>query len=173
MATELDVSQADAQAAAIEAAVPPLAVRVDQLMNAWRCCWTSRRTLHARLETLAPIPGGPVRVPVGLPSELAERRPDIRQAQARLHAAVAAIGVAEGDFYPRITLSGNIGLQALQLGKLDTDRAGIFGVGPALQIPLRGRQAARPAAAARGAGPRQRWHSRKPCSAPGTMSTTP
>ena len=77
-----------------------------------------------------------MRVPVGLPSELAERRPDIRQAQARLHAAVAAIGVAEGDFYPRITLSGNIGLQALQLGKLDTDRAGIFGVGPALQIPL-------------------------------------
>lgn len=77
-----------------------------------------------------------MRVPVGLPSELAERRPDIRQAQARLHAAVAAIGVAEGDFYPRITLSGNIGLQALQLGNLDTDRAGIFGVGPALQIPL-------------------------------------
>ena len=71
-----------------------------------------------------------------MPSELAERRPDIRQAQARLHAAVAAIGVAEGDFYPRITLSGNIGLQALQLGNLDTDRAGIFGVGPALQIPL-------------------------------------
>ena len=155
VATELDVSQADAQAAAIEAAVPPLAVRVDQLMNALALLLDQPpHALHARLETLAPIPGGPVRVPVGLPSELAERRPDIRQAQARLHAAVAAIGVAEGDFYPRITLSGNIGLQALQLGKLDTDRAGIFGVGPALQIPLRGRQAARPAAAARGAGPR-------------------
>ena len=115
-----------------------------------------------------------MRVPVGLPSELAERRPDIRQAQARLHAAVAAIGVAEGDFYPRITLSGNIGLQALQLGNLDTDRAGIFGVGPALQIPLfeggklRGRLRLREAQARR-----QRWHSRKPCSAPGTMSTMP
>lgn len=137
VATELDVSQADAQAAAIEAAVPPLALRVDQLMNALALLLDQPpHALHARLETLAPIPGGPVRVPVGLPSELAERRPDIRQAQARLHAAVAAIGVAEGDFYPRITLSGNIGLQALQLGNLDTDRAGIFGVGPALQIPL-------------------------------------
>ena len=136
VATELDVSQADAQAAAIEAAVP-LALRVDQLMNALALLLDQPpHALHARLETLAPIPGGPVRVPVGLPSELAERRPDIRQAQARLHAAVAAIGVAEGDFYPRITLSGNIGLQALQLGNLDTDRAGIFGVGPALQIPL-------------------------------------
>ncbi|WZB63512.1 efflux transporter outer membrane subunit [Achromobacter xylosoxidans] len=137
VATELDVSQADAQAAAIEGAVPPLALRVDQLMNALALLLDQPpHALHARLETLAPIPGGPVRVPVGLPSELAERRPDIRQAQARLHAAVAAIGVAEGDFYPRITLSGNIGLQALQLGNLDTDRAGIFGVGPALQIPL-------------------------------------
>ena len=155
--------------------MPPLAVRVDQLMNALALLLDQPpHALHARLETLAPIPGGPVRVPVGLPSELAERRPDIRQAQARLHAAVAAIGVAEGDFYPRITLSGNIGLQALQLGKLDTDRAGIFGVGPALQIP-----SSRAAGCAAGCGcarrrpKRQRWHSRKPCSAPGTMSTTP
>ena len=110
MATELDVSQADAQAAAIEAAVPPLALRVDQLMNALALLLDQPpHALHARLETLAPIPGGPVRVPVGLPSELAERRPDIRQAQARLHAAVAAIGVAEGDFYPRITLSATSG----------------------------------------------------------------
>ena len=153
VATELDVSQADAQAAAIEAAVPPLAARgpADERPGAVAGPAAARAARAAG--NAGAHPGGPVRVPVGLPSELAERRPDIRQAQARLHAAVAAIGVAEGDFYPRITLSGNIGLQALQLGNLDTDRAGIFGVGPALQIPLRGRQAARPAAAARGAGP--------------------
>lgn len=137
VATELDVSQADAQAAAIEAAIPPLALRVDQLMNALaRLLDQPPHALHERLAAVAPIPGGPVRVPVGVPSELAERRPDIRRAQATLHAAVAAIGVAEGDFYPRITLSGNLGLQALQLHDLDTDNAGIFGVGPALRIPL-------------------------------------
>ena len=137
VATELDVSQADAQAAAIEAAVPPLVLRVDQLMNALALLLEQPpHALHERLAVAAPIPGGPVRVPVGMPSELAERRPDIRRAQATLHAAVAAIGVAEGDFYPRITLSGNLGLQALQLRDLDTDNAGIFGVGPALRIPL-------------------------------------
>ncbi len=137
VATELDVSQADAQAAAIEAAVPPLALRVDQLMNALALLLEQPPgALRERLAAMAPIPGGPVQVPVGLPSELAERRPDIRRAQANLHAAVAAIGVAEGDFYPRITLSGNLGLQALQLRDLDTDNAGIFGVGPALQIPI-------------------------------------
>lgn len=137
VATELDVSQADAQAAAIEAAVPPLVLRVDQLMNALALLLEQPpHALHERLAAAAPIPGGPVRVPVGMPSELAQRRPDIRRAQATLHAAVAAIGVAEGDFYPRITLSGNLGLQALQLRDLDTDNAGIFGVGAALRIPL-------------------------------------
>lgn len=137
VATELDVSQADAQAAAIEAEVPPLALRVDQLMNALaQLLEQPPHALHERLAALAPIPGGPMQVPVGLPSELAERRPDIRRAQAGLHAAVAAIGVAEGDFYPRITLSGSAGLQALQLSNLDTDKAGIFGIGPALRIPL-------------------------------------
>jgi outer membrane protein TolC len=123
--------------AAIEAAVPPLVLRVDQLMNALALLLERPpHALHERLAVAVPIPGGPVRVPVGMPSELAERRPDIRRAQATLHAAVAAIGVAEGDFYPRITLSGNLGLQALQLRDLDTDNAGIFGVGPALRIPL-------------------------------------
>ncbi|WP_447921582.1 efflux transporter outer membrane subunit [Achromobacter aegrifaciens] len=137
VATELDVSQADAQAAAIEAAVPPLALRIDQLMNALALLLEQPPgALRERLAAIGPIPGGPVQVPVGLPSELAERRPDIRRAQAHLHAAVAAIGVAEGDFYPRITLSGNLGLQALQLHDLDTDNASIFGVGPVVQIPI-------------------------------------
>ena len=137
VATELDVSQADAQAAAIEAGVPPLVLRVEQLMNALALLLEQPPgALQPRLAAVGPIPGGPLQVPVGLPSELAERRPDIRRAQANLHAAVAAIGVAEGDFYPRITLSGNLGLQALQLRDLDTDNAGVFGVGPALQIPI-------------------------------------
>ena len=175
VATELDVSQADAQAAAIEAAVPPLALRVDQLMNALALLLDQPpHALHARLETLAPIPGGPVRVPVGLPSEAgraASRHPPGAGAPACRRGRDRR---GRGDFYPRITLSGNIGLQALQLGNLDTDRAGIFGVGPALQIPLfeggklRGRLRLRERRPRR-----QRWHSRKPCSAPGTMSTMP
>lgn len=137
VATELDVSQAEAQAASIEAAVPEVALRVDQLMNALALLLEQPpHALHERLSTIAPIPGGPVRVPVGLPGELAQRRPDIMQAQARLHASVAAIGVAEGDFYPRITLSGNLGGQALQWGALDSARAGLFSVGPTVRIPL-------------------------------------
>lgn len=83
----------------------------------------------------APVPPAPPRVPVGLPSELARRRPDIRAAEARLHAATAGIGVAEADFFPSITLSGTFELQALRLGDLGWG-ARAFGLGPALRIPL-------------------------------------
>jgi len=93
-------------------------------------------SLQAELGAPADIPQGPPRVPVGLPSELANRRPDIRQAEARLHAATASIGVAQADFYPRITLSGDLGLQALQLSELDGWSAHRFAIGPAISVPL-------------------------------------
>ncbi len=59
-------------------------------------------------------PGAPPRVPVGLPGDLVRRRPDVREAEARLHEATAATGVAVADFYPDITLMGDEGLQGLR-----------------------------------------------------------
>ena len=54
------------------------------------------------------------------PSELVRQRPDIRAAEALLHAASAAIGVATAQLFPSITLSGSIGSQALTTGALFT-----------------------------------------------------
>ena len=51
-------------------------------------------------------------VSIGLPAELARRRPDIREAEANLHAATAQIGVAVADLFPRLTLAGNGGFQS-------------------------------------------------------------
>ena len=82
------------------------------------------------------MPQTPRQVAIGLPSELAERRPDIRQAEARLHAATANIGVAKGDFYPRITLSGNLGSQAMQLQDFGSWGSRAFGFGPQFSLPL-------------------------------------
>ena len=62
----------------------------------------------------------PPQMPVGLPSELARRRPDIRQAEAQLHAATASIGVAVANFYPSVQLSGSLGFQALQPWRCST-----------------------------------------------------
>ena len=66
----------------------------------------------AELSPAKPVPPVPPAVPVGLPSELARRRPDIRRAEAQLHAATADIGAAEADFFPKVTLSGSVGVQA-------------------------------------------------------------
>jgi NodT family efflux transporter outer membrane factor (OMF) lipoprotein len=57
-------------------------------------------------------------IPVSLPSELAHRRPDILAAEARLHAATSAVGVAESNLYPKIQLNGTVGQQAVNAGDL-------------------------------------------------------
>jgi NodT family efflux transporter outer membrane factor (OMF) lipoprotein len=71
-----------------------------------------------------------------VPSELARRRPDIREAEAQLHAATADIGVAVADFYPKITLDGSIGLQALKAKDLGNWGARQYGLGPTISIPI-------------------------------------
>jgi NodT family efflux transporter outer membrane factor (OMF) lipoprotein len=64
----------------------------------------------------------PLEVPVSLPSELAHRRPDILAAEARLHAATGAVGVAQSNLYPKIQLSASAGQQSLKADQL-FDRA--------------------------------------------------
>ncbi|MGZ4982446.1 MAG: TolC family protein, partial [Methylobacter sp.] len=93
-------------------------------------------TLTAELSTPQPIPAIPAQVNIGLPSELALRRPDIREAQANLHKALANIGMATADFYPRFTLSGSAGLQALRLKDLANWSALQYAIGPSIILPI-------------------------------------
>lgn len=137
VATDLDVAEAAAQVATIEAQRPALQQRQAQLINVLSLLLGEPpQALHQQLASAAPVPQPPSRVAIGLPSQLAERRPDIRQAEARLHAATASIGVAKGDFYPRITLSGNVGSQALQLADFGTWGSRQFSIGPQFSLPL-------------------------------------
>lgn len=137
VATDLEVSEAAAQVAEIQARLAPLQQHSAQLINALGLLLAREpRALQQQLSTPANVPSYTATVPIGLPSELAERRPDIRRAQAQLHAATAAIGVAEADFYPRITLSGNVGFQALQLSDLGSWGSRSFAFGPGLSVPL-------------------------------------
>ncbi|KRP58144.1 efflux transporter outer membrane subunit [Pseudomonas trivialis] len=137
VATDLDVAEAAAQVATIEARLPELQQRQDQLINALSLLMGEPpQALHAQLSKDAAVPQTPRQVAIGLPSQLAERRPDIRQAEARLHAATANIGVAKGDFYPRITLSGSLGAQALQLADFGSWGSRAFAFGPQFSLPL-------------------------------------
>ena len=137
VATDLDVAEAAAQVAAIESRLPALEQRQSQLINAISLLMGEPpQALAKELSTDAAVPQSPLQVAIGLPSQLAERRPDIRQAEARLHAATANIGVAKGDFYPRITLSGNLGSQAMQLSDFGSWGSRAFGIGPQFSLPL-------------------------------------
>ena len=73
-------------------------------------------------------------LPAGLPSALLERRPDVRQAERQLQAANANIGAAKAAFFPRITLTGSIGLASDDLGGLFDNRAWQFA--PRITLPI-------------------------------------
>jgi outer membrane protein TolC len=83
-----------------------------------------------------PLPSLPASIPVGIPSELAHRRPDILRAEAQLHAAVAAIGIAKADFYPRIGLRGRAGAEAFEVDDLASWDSRFFSVGLTVHLPI-------------------------------------
>lgn len=136
LATDLDVANARAQLESTAATIPQLEQQEAQSINAiGLLLGMPPAALQAELSPRKPVPPVPPRVPVGLPSELARRRPDIRQAEAQLHSATADIGMAKADFYPKLTLSGSVALQALQVRNLGFS-AGTYSYGPSLTIPL-------------------------------------
>jgi outer membrane protein, multidrug efflux system len=75
-------------------------------------------------------------VPAGVPSAMFERRPDIRQAEARLHAATARIGVAKADFFPRVFLSGAAAAGGLMIDGRWVGPQGLFSIGPQITLPI-------------------------------------
>ena len=72
------------------------------------------------------------RVPVGLPSELLERRPDVAAAERRVAAANAQIGVAKAAYFPSLTLSASYGSRSAVASQLFTAPSGFWSIGPAL-----------------------------------------
>ncbi|MGE4473235.1 MAG: efflux transporter outer membrane subunit [Sulfuricurvum sp.] len=78
----------------------------------------------------------PLNIPAGIPSDLLQRRPDIRSAEELLRAANANIGVAKAAYFPSISLTGNIGLESSELNRLMQNSAGVWGIGPSLNVPL-------------------------------------
>jgi NodT family efflux transporter outer membrane factor (OMF) lipoprotein len=136
VATRYDVAAARADLAGIEARLTQLTQQRAASMNALALLLgKSPRELDARLAR-ASLPPMPARLPVGIPSELARRRPDILQAEARLRAAVADIGAAQADFYPRVSLTGSVGVQAFDFSDLGSWVSRRFSVGPTLYLPI-------------------------------------
>ncbi|HUP98714.1 MAG TPA: efflux transporter outer membrane subunit [Usitatibacter sp.] len=75
-------------------------------------------------------------VPAGVPSDVLLRRPDLREAEARLHAANARIGVARAAYFPSISLTGFFGGESTQLSDLFSGPARVWSIGGNLLQPL-------------------------------------
>ena len=137
LATDLDVANAQSQAESNAADIPQEEQQEAKLINAIGVLLGEYpRTLAEKLKETPDAPVVPPRVPIGLSSELARRRPDIREAEAQLHAATANIGAAKADFFPKITLSGSVAIQATQFTNLGSWGARSYSAGPSLSIPI-------------------------------------
>ena len=140
--SEVDLRQVEAAARATEALVP--LARQDRtaqegalsvlLGRSPRAVFEAPIERSDRDEGLARIVG--VEVPAGLPSDLLLRRPDLREAEARLHAANARIGVARAAYFPSITLTGYYGGESQSLGDLFSGPARTWNIGAGLLQPL-------------------------------------
>ncbi len=82
------------------------------------------------------VPSPPVEIAQGIQSDLLERRPDIRMAEQELASATAGIGIAKADLYPRLSLLGNVGLQAQEGKDFFKGESLRYSIGPSFHWPL-------------------------------------
>lgn len=78
----------------------------------------------------------PPEVPPGLPSELLQRRPDLVQAEQELAATTARIGVAKADRFPKLSITGILGVASPQLSRLVANETAFGAAGPSVVGPL-------------------------------------
>ena len=131
----LDVNQAQIQLAVAEAAVAASERAVAQTEHALSALLgrnpgpiTRGRNLHDQLM--------PPSIPVGLPSELLQRRPDVLAAEAELAAQTARIGVAEAARWPSLSLTGSLGLESAELSDLTESGSTFWGLGGSILAPI-------------------------------------
>lgn len=125
-ASGLDVANADAVVASTQAAIPPLETGERQMIYALSVLLARPpAALKEELSIPGPVPQPPAQVPVGLPSDLLKRRPDVRQTEAQFHAAMAQIGVATSSLYPQFSLTGAVGQESVNLSDI-TRRGSLF-----------------------------------------------
>ncbi|MCL4501692.1 MAG: efflux transporter outer membrane subunit [Deltaproteobacteria bacterium] len=134
----LDVANADAQVATTQASIPIFESQARAAIYSLGVLLGKEpAVLEKDLIKEGHIPPIPPTVPVGLPSELIRRRPDIRRSEAQLHAATARIGVATADLFPKFTLTGSMGVSSSDLTKLgNIANSKFWSLGPAVTWPV-------------------------------------
>jgi len=129
---QLDTARAEAQWQTTLASVPTLQAAI--ATTTYRLSVLTGRQPAALIDRLAPqpLPELPALNSIGTPEHLLRRRPDIRVAEQRLAGATARIGVAVGDLFPKVTLTGSFGYVAPTFGEFGQSNAMSYSVGPSI-----------------------------------------
>jgi NodT family efflux transporter outer membrane factor (OMF) lipoprotein len=137
LSSDLDVAQAESSLASVQALVPQFDAAVQATIHRIGVLLGRRPTeLLAELTPESAIPTAPATIPVGLPSDLLRRRPDIRRAERNIAAATARIGVATADLYPRFSITGSFGFAADKVPSLPDASSRFWSFGPAMRWPI-------------------------------------
>lgn len=136
-AAELDVVRAQAQVSTTASQIPVLeSQRIQATHRLGVLLGGAPGSLRQELVKAQAIPVPPPEVPVGLPSELLRRRPDLRRAERELAAATARIGVATADLYPKFSLTGFFALESINASDFAKWGSRAWSVGPTIQWSL-------------------------------------
>lgn len=133
----LDVANSQAQAATTASVIPQLESSArTAIYNLSVLLGMEPSALSEELSTEKAIPPTPPEIPVGLPSDLLRRRPDIRRSEAQVHAATARIGVATADLFPKFSLTGSFGFASTDLNSLANWSSRTWSWGPSMNWPI-------------------------------------
>jgi NodT family efflux transporter outer membrane factor (OMF) lipoprotein len=135
VATLLDLRQAEQLVDTAAQAIPGIQQNIEQTENQIRLLLGENPSTVERGKILT-AQDLPPEVPPGLPSELLERRPDIRAAEQALIAANAEIGVARAAYFPQVSLSGFLGGQSTQLASLFSGPHSAWSLVPQVSQPI-------------------------------------
>ena len=137
LTNELDVALAERQLETAKAAVPPLIAEIaDSQRQIAVLLGGDPQALYEELGAAVPLPQPPTVVALEHPADLLRHRPDIRQAERQLAAETARIGVAVATLFPRVTLSGALGVQAEGRPAFGFDQRYIYSAGPGVSWPI-------------------------------------
>ena len=129
--SQLDVVRAAAQVETTSSEIPQLESSLAQARHAIEfLLGLNPNSLVEELSQPKPLPEFEKFVPTSVPAELVKRRPDVISAEYALHAAVAEIGYAEADYYPRFYITGSVSYAAPEIGDIARNKYGSWSVGP-------------------------------------------
>ncbi len=137
LGSEADVQTARAQLASLEAQLPQYEQTIASSRHALAVlCGETPEVFDIELGATGELPALPQRIPVGIPSTLARRRPDIRSAEEALHAATAQVGVSVASLFPQVSLTGSLGLRNTDTRYLFDWASKFYSAGPSISVPI-------------------------------------